>query len=152
MRVNHWLKVVCIYWGLRAFPYEPCYLTNFALGSWISARFPSWGKVTDPGDEFWCKMRKAKQMWGKNITFAPIIALATLKAASMQLNGMLMMGKIQHSMQDDAIRAARIHLAIWVEVLIWQNFQLTYWDPVWKNRNLRNQASRSSHMNTLKIF
>lgn len=57
-------------------------------------------------------------MWGKNITFAPIIALATLKAASMQLNGMLMMEKIQHSMQDDAIRAARIHLAIRVEVLI----------------------------------
>lgn len=40
------------------------------------------------------------------------------------------MGKIQHSMQDDAIRAARIHPAIRVEVLIRQNLQLTYWDPV----------------------
>lgn len=152
MRVNHWLKVVSIYWGLRAFPYEPCYLDQFRLGfinfspvSELRKGHRSWGRIL-------MQNSKSKANVGKNITFAPIIALATLKAASMQLNGMLMMGKIQHSMQDDAIRAARIHLAIWVEVLIWQNFQLTYWDPVWKNRNLRNQASRSSHMNTLKIF
>lgn len=64
------------------------------------------------------KFEKQSKCGEKSITFAPIIALATLKAASMQLNGMLMMGKIQHSMQDDAIRAARIHLAIRVEVLI----------------------------------
>ena len=32
----------------------------------------------------------------------PIIALATLIAVSLQLNGMLMMWKIQQAMQDDA--------------------------------------------------
>lgn len=130
MRVNHWLKVVGIYWGLRAFPYESCYLDQFRLGfinfnlvSELRKGHRSWGRALTQNS-------KSKQIWGKNITFAPIIALATLKAASMQLNGILMMGKIQHSMQDDAIRAARIHPAIRVEVLIRQNLQLTYWDPV----------------------
>ena len=41
----------------------------------------------------------------------PIIALATLKDVSLQLNGMLMLLKIQQAMQDDAIGAARIHPA-----------------------------------------
>ena len=36
----------------------------------------------------------------------------TLKAVSLQLNGMLMMWKIQQAMQDDAIRTARIHPAV----------------------------------------
>ena len=34
----------------------------------------------------------------------PVIALATLIAVSLQLNGMLMMWKIQQAMQDDAIQ------------------------------------------------
>ena len=33
---------------------------------------------------------------------------------------------------------------------IWQNFQPTYRDPGWKNRDLGNQASLHSQMNTLK--
>ena len=44
-------------------------------------------------------------------TFAPFIALATLRAVSLQLNGMLMMWKIQQAMQDNAIQTTRIHLA-----------------------------------------
>jgi len=45
-------------------------------------------------------------------TFAPIVVLvlATLKAVSLLLNGMLMMWKIQQAMQGDyAIHATRIH-------------------------------------------
>ena len=34
----------------------------------------------------------------------PVIALATLTAVSLQLNGMLMMWKIQLAMRDDAIQ------------------------------------------------
>ena len=80
------------------------------------------------------------------ITFAPIMALATLLAVSLQLNGLLMMWKIHQAKQNDAIRAAllcdetvmklrcyvidhlthallrRIHLGIRDEVIIWQNF------------------------------
>ena len=47
----------------------------------------------------------------KNLTFAPIIASATLKAVSLQLNGMLMMWKIQQVTQEDTIRTDRIHPA-----------------------------------------
>ena len=66
----------------------------------------------------------------KILTFGPILASLTLKAVSLQLNGMLMMWKIQQAMQDDAIRTARIHPAIHTgnrdEVLIWRNFQPAY--------------------------
>ena len=68
----------------------------------------------------------------------PIIASATLKAVSLQLNGMLMMWKIQQAMQDDAIRTTRIHPTVHPgnrdEVFIWQNFQPAY-------RDLGNRAS-----------
>ena len=47
----------------------------------------------------------------KILPFAPIIASAILKAVSLQLNGMLMMWKIQPATQDDAICTARIHPA-----------------------------------------
>ena len=73
----------------------------------------------------------------------PVIALATLIAVSLQLNGMLMMWKIQQAIQDDAIRTARIHPAVHPgnhdEVFIWQNFQPAYRDP-------------TIHMNKLKIL
>ena len=62
---------------------------------------------------------------------------------------MFMMWKIQQAMQDDAIRTARIHPAVHPgnrdEVFIWQNFQPAY-------RDLGNQASPPSHMNTSKSF
>ena len=52
---------------------------------------------------------KANTVKHKIITFTPIIALATLIAVSLQLNGMLMMWKIQQAMQDDAEFIRRIH-------------------------------------------
>ena len=51
----------------------------------------------------------------------------TFRVSSLQLNGMLMMWKIQQAMEDDAIRTARIHPAVHPgnrdEVFIWHNFQ-----------------------------
>ena len=134
--------------ALRASSYEPGwpgwlgYQDEFCFGFiWeISARFPRREKVKDPGNEFWRK----------------ILPSVTLKAVSLQLNGMLMMWKMQQAMQDDAIRTARIHLAIHPgnrdEVFIWQNFQPAYRDLGWKNRDLGNRASPPSHMNTSKIL
>ena len=54
---------------------------------------------------------------------------------------------IQRAMQDDAIRTARIHPAfIPVTGLKCScgkiSSRLNYWDPGWKNRDLRNRASR----------
>ena len=74
----------------------------------------------------------------KNLTFVPSIASATLKAVSLQLNGMFMISKIQQAMQDDAIQTARIHPAFILvtgmnEVFIWQNFEPAYRDLGWKN-------------------
>ena len=54
---------------------------------------------------------KANMAKHKSFTFAPVVASATLKAVSLQLNGMLMMWKIQHAMQDDTIWTTRIHPA-----------------------------------------
>ena len=59
------------------------------------------------------------------------MASATLKAVSLQLDGM--MRKIQQAMQDDAIGTARIHPVNRAEVFVWQNLQPAYRDPVWKN-------------------
>ena len=75
------------------------------------------------------------------LTFGPILASVTVKAVSLQLNGMLMMWKIQQAMQDDAIRAARIHLGNRDKVFIWQNFQPAFQDVGWKKRDLGNRAS-----------
>ena len=110
-----------------------------------------WENVKDPGDEFWCQIRETKQTWRntKILTFGPILASVTLKAVSLQLNGMLMMWKTQQAMQDDNIQTARIHPAFHPgnrdEVSIGQNFQPAY-------RDLRNRASLPSHMNTSKIL
>ena len=134
--------------------------TNFALGSYekFQPGFRRLKKAKDPRDECRREIRKTKQTWENTIfiTFAPTIDLATLKAVSLQLNGMLMMWKTQQAMQDDAIRTARIHPAVHPgnrdEVFIWQNFQPAYRDLGWKNRDLRNRASPPSHMNTSKIL
>ena len=106
---------------------------NFALGSY---------EKFQPGfrDEkrskilrlrgFWRQIWETKQTWRntKILTFGPILPSVTLKTVSLQLNGMLMMWKIQQAMQDDAIRAARIHPGNRDEVFIWQNFQPAYRD------------------------
>ena len=57
-----------------------------------------------------------------------------------------MMWKIQQAVQDDAIRTARIHLAIHPgnrdEVFIGQNFQPAYRDPVGKTEISATEPAR----------
>ena len=69
----------------------------FRLGfMWeISAWFPRWEKAKDARDEFWCQIWETKQTWQntKISTFVPFVALAILKALSLQLNGTLWCGK-----------------------------------------------------------
>ena len=81
----------------------------------------SWERVLAPDSG-----NKENMAKHKKITFGPIITSVTLKALSLQLNGVLIMWKIQQKIQDDAIRTARIHPAVHPgdrdEVFIWQNF------------------------------
>ena len=79
------------------------HMRNFSPVSEMRKSQRSWGWVL--------ACRDTEQAWWntKILNFAPIIASGTLKAVSVQLNGMLMMWKIQQEMQDDAIRTARIH-------------------------------------------
>ena len=108
----------------------------------------SWGRVLAPNLGNKANMDKHKIFYFR--------ASVTLKAVSLQLNGMLMMCKIQQAMQDDAIRTTRIHPAVhpgnWDEVFIWQNFQPAYRHLGWKNRDLGNRASPPTHMNTSQIL
>ena len=104
------------FWGsttLTASSYEPRYQDQFRLGltEKFQPGFRDGLKANDPGEEFWQEgTNKVDMRNTKIINFAPIIAFATLKAESLQLTGMLMMGKIQQAMQDDSIWA-RIHPA-----------------------------------------
>ena len=104
----------------------------------------SWGRVLAPN-----LGNKANREKHKIFYFR---ASVTLKAVSLQLNGMLMMCKIQQAMKDDAIRTTRIHPVVHSgnrdEVFIWQNFQPAYRDLGWKNRDLGKQASPPSLMHT----
>ena len=93
------------------------------------------------------KFEKQRKWW-RNTK----ISLANFKAVSVQLNGMLLIWKIQQTMRDDAIRTARIHSSNRAEVFIWQNFQPAYRDPSRQNRDLGNQARPPSHMKTSKFF
>ena len=126
-------------------------MRNFNPVSKMKKRPKILGRVLAPKSR-----NKANMAKHKNFNFRAYIASATLKAVSLQLNGMLTMWKIQQAMQDDAMRAARIHPSIHpgnrAEVFIWQNFQPAYRDPCWKKRNLGNQASPPSDMNTPKIL
>ena len=137
----------------RASSYEPgwpgwilpwVHMRNFSPVSEMRKGQRSWGRVLAPN-----LGKKANIAKHKILTFGPILASVTLKAVSLQLNGMLMMWKIQQAMQDDAIRTARNHPAVHPgnqdEVFIWQNFQPAYQD-------LGNRASLPSHMNTSKII
>ena len=101
--------------------HEPGYqdeLRNFSPVSEMQKGQRSWGPVLAPN-------LRTKQTWQntKILTFGPIIASVTLKAVSLQLNGMLMMWKLQQAMRDDAIWTPRIHPAVHpskrVEVFIW---------------------------------
>ena len=122
---------------------------NFALGSYEKFQpgfrdekgQRSWGRVLAPNSGNKANMEKHKIFYFR--------ASVTLKAVSLQLNGMLMMCKIQQAMKDDAIRTTRIHPAVHPgnrdEVFIWQNFQPAY-------RDLGNRASPPSHMNISKLL
>ena len=114
--------------GTHARVHEPGCQDEFRLGFiWeISAQFPWWKKAKDPWDEFRRQIRETKQTYRntKILTFALIIASATLESVSLPLNGMLMIWKMQQATQDDAIPTARIHPDIYpcnrAEVFIWQ--------------------------------
>ena len=86
----------------------------------------------------------------KSDNFRALIALAIPMAVSLQFNRMLMMWKIQRAMQDDAIRAARVHPGNRAE--LHKTFQPAYRDPGRKNGDLGNRASPPCHMNTSKIL
>ena len=126
-------------------------MRNFSPVSEIRKGQRSWERVPAPNSG-----NKANMPKHKILTFGPILPSVTLKAVSLQLNGMLMMWKIQQAMQDDAIWTARIHPAVHPgnrdEVFIWQNFQPAYRDLGWKNRDLGNRASPPSHINTANLL
>ena len=121
---QHWSS----YWG------------QFPLGFiWeISAWFPSWKKAKDPGDEFWHEIRETKETWQntKIITFAPIIALVTLKAG---INAVKWDASDAKNTAGNARRchpgrqrSSRFHPGTRAKVMfIWQNFQPAYRDPGW---------------------
>ena len=79
----------------------------------ISARFPRWKKAEDTDWRQRVLVRnsrnEANMAKHKVITFAPIIVLATLIAVSLQLNGMLMMWKIQQTKKDGTELIRRTH-------------------------------------------
>ena len=83
-------------------------------------------------------------------------AFLTPLSVKLQLNGMLMMWKIQQAKQDGVILFQRIH-ATFIPVTglkcsHGKIFQPAYRDTGWKNRDLVNRASPPSHMNTLGPF
>ena len=79
-------------------------MRNFSLVSEMKKGQRSWGRVLAPNLGNKANMEKHKIFYFR--------AAVTLEAVSLQLNGMLMMWKIQQTMQDDAIRTARIHPAV----------------------------------------
>ena len=102
---------------------------NFALGSYekFQPGFRDEKRSKILGTSFGAKFGKQSKH-GETQFFFTSGPSVTLKAVSLQLNGMLMMCKIQQAMQNDAIRTARIHPANRDEVFIWQNFQPAYRD------------------------
>ena len=124
------------------------HMRNFSPVSEMRKGQRSWVRVLAPNLGNKANIEKHKIFYFR--------ASVTLKAVSLQLNGMLMMCKIQQAMKDDAIRTTRIHPVVHPgnrdEVFIWQNFQPAYRDLGWKNRDLGNRASPPSHMNTSKIL
>ena len=112
-------EFVCWYWDLKS--QGPLHVSPVDRAQWPPSPDPTLGLALLPLDEFrlWVHMRnfspvsemkKGQRSWWrvlapnsrnkgetwritKIITFAPIIASATLKTVSLQLNGMLMMAK-----------------------------------------------------------
>ena len=84
--------------------------TNFALGLYKKTQpgFRDEKRSKILGTSFGAKKKNKTKMAKRNrvITFTPIMALATLLAVSLQLNGSMMTWKIHQAKQNDAIRAA----------------------------------------------
>ena len=156
----------------------PVTRTIFALGSYEKYqpgfRDEKRPKIqgTSSGTKFKKQSKHGAWRNTKILTFCPTIASLTLTAVSLQLNGMVMMWKIQQAMQDDAIRTARIppvvhdHPVNRDEVFIWQNFPLTEisgtTEPVRplirthrnfaKNLEVRWEIGNRTHMKRLSII
>ena len=110
--------------------------TNFALGSYekFQPGFRDEKKAKNPGDEFWCETRETEQTWQntKIITFAPIIALATL------LSCITAVKWDAYDVENTEGNARRRHLGR--QKVFWQKFQPAYRDRGWKNRDLRHPS------------
>ena len=116
--------------------------SNFTLGSYEKFQ-PGFRKTED---ELWRTIRGTQPTWRntKMLTFGPILPSVTLKAVSLQLNGMLMMWKIQRAMQDDAIWAAKKFFG--------KSFSPLTEIAVGKTEISGTRASPPSRMNTSKIL
>ena len=163
------VKLICRrtikYVAFRASSYEPGwpgwlgYRDEFCLGFvWeILDRFPRWEKVKDPGDEFWCQIQEqSKHGETQNFNFRAYLSIGNSESCITAVKWDAYDVENTGDKKDDAIWTARIHPAVHSvnrdEVFIWQNFQPAYRDLGWKNRDLGNQASPPSHMNTSKLL
>ena len=145
--------------GLRAssrepgWPGWPAYLNQFHLGvhnmNWVEIshiqpgfRYEIRTKIL--GTNSGAESRETKQ------------ALATLISVKLQLNGMLMMWKIQQAKQDGVILFQRIHPTFipvtGLKCSYGKIFQPALRDTGWKTRDLVNRASPPSQMNALWQF
>ena len=133
---------------------SPVTETNFSFGSYekFQPGFRDELKANDPGDEFWHKgTNKADMRNTKIITFAPIIAFATLKAESLQLIAMLMMRKIQQAntrRRHLGQNSSCFHPGNRAEESYGKIPRPLPEIPVGRNRDLGNRASLPCHMNT----
>ena len=130
---------------------------KFALGSFekFQPGFLRRDKAKDPGYEFWhqiCWDTKQTRWNTKILNFTPIIASATLKAVSLQLNGMLKMWENtagnSRRCHPDCKNSSCFHPGNRAEVFIWQNFQPAYRDPSRKkprSRELSQPALSYEH-------
>ena len=158
------VKLICTrtikYVAFRASSYEPGwpgwlgYRHEFCLGFiWeILDRFPRWEKVKDPGDEFWCQIQEQSNHGEtQNFNFRAYLSIGNSESCITAVKWDAYEVENTGGKKDDAIWTARIHPAVHPvnrdEVFIWQNFQ-----PAYRHRDLRNQASPPSHMNTSKLL
>ena len=105
--------------------------TNFALGSYgkFQPGFRDEKKPKILGTSSGVKYEKQSKNTQKSYNFSAYHSFGN----EMEINGMLMICKIQQAKQDDAIRVAIIHPGNRADVFVWQNFQPDYPDPGWKN-------------------
>ena len=122
--------------------------TNFALGSYEKFQpcFRDEKKAKNPGDEFWCETRETEQTWQntKIITFAPIIALATL------LSCITAVKWDAYDVENTEGNARRRHLGR--QKVFCKSFSPLTEIAVGKTEISGTRASPPSRMNTSKIL